>query len=147
MCHYQISMAIAVAVPFVVRTFIIYNVQYCLWLAVALKSLPVSISFRKNWLPLLQTRLSALSAQTLHGAVPVKVVGRMLGCMWSPLQFVPVWASIIYNLYFMNHIYIAFTYKRTSRIKTMTTLAPAPRRCRLHQPYASSTSFKMGLVR
>jgi hypothetical protein len=67
-----------------------HNLQDCFGRAAALKSLPVSISIRKNWLPVLHTRLSTLPAQHLQGAVPVKVVGRMFGCMWSPLQFVPV---------------------------------------------------------
>jgi hypothetical protein len=58
MCHFPIYMAIAVAVPFVVRTFIMYNLQDCLQRAVALKNLPVSISIRKNLLPVLGTRFS-----------------------------------------------------------------------------------------
>jgi hypothetical protein len=58
MCHFRIYMAIAVAVPFVVWTFIMYNLQNCLWRTVTLKSLPVSITILKNWLPVLRTRLS-----------------------------------------------------------------------------------------
>jgi hypothetical protein len=81
MCHFRIYMTIAVAVPCVVRTIIMNNLQDCLCV-VALKSHPVSISVRKNWLPVLHKRLSVLSAKTLYGAVQVKVVGRMLRYMW-----------------------------------------------------------------